>query len=177
MLSDRQRRELCSKKRILVLQSCRLSKTSHQLVKPQKYISPASKMDAQKLTSFMENYKSTWMQESAFFARREEPLMTQLRKNGLRPAQMSQVVTYAKKQDQVPKLLLNIQFVRSPTDLKRARRAIRLTENVKTYLKRILLDDEETEKKASAADVCSNIRAQRDGSGRKIFTKEEWLVA
>ena len=32
-------------------------------------------------------------------------------------------------------------------------------------------------KKAGAADVCSNIRAQRDGSGRGIFAKEEWLVA
>ena len=25
--------------------------------------------------------------------------------------------------------------------------------------------------------MCSNIRAQRDGNGRKIFAKEEWLVA
>ena len=90
---------------------------------------------------------------------------------------MSQVVTYAKKQAQVPKLLLTIQFVSSPKDLKRSRRAIRLTENVKTYLKRIPLEGKETGKKVSAADVCSYIRAQRDGSGRKIFAKEEWLVA
>ena len=105
--------------------------------------------------------------------------MTQLRKIGLTPAQMSQVVTYARKADQVPKLLLTIQFVRSPNDLKRSKRAIRLTENVKTYLKRIPLEGEETGKKASAADVCSYIRAQRDGSGsgRKIFAKEEWLDA
>ena len=49
--------------------------------------------------------------------------------------------------------------------------------NVKTYLTRILLEDEETGKKAGAADVCSNIRAQRDGSGMGIFAKEERLVA
>ena len=95
----------------------------------------------------------------------------------LTPAQMSQVVTYAKKQDQVPKLLLIMQLVGSPMDLKRSRRGTRFTENVKTYQKRILLEGEETGKKASAAGVCGNIRAQRDGSGRKIFAKEEWLVA
>ena len=90
---------------------------------------------------------------------------------------MSQVVTYAKKQDQVPKLLLINQLVGFPMDLKRSRRGTRFTENVKTYLKRILLEGEEIRKKASAAGVCSNIRAQRDGSGSKIFAKEEWLVA
>ena len=105
----------------------------------------------------MENYKNTWIQESAFFAWREKPLITQLRKNGLTPVQMSQVVTYAKKQDQVSKLLLTIQFVRSPKDLERSRREIRLTENVKTYLTRIPLEGEETGKKTSAADVCSYI--------------------
>ena len=121
----------------------------------------------------MENYKNTWMQESSFFAWRQKPLLTQLRKIGLTPTQMSQAVTYAKKQDQVPKLLLTIQFVRYPKDLKSSRRAIRLTENVKTYLKRIPLEGEETGKKDSAADVCSYIRAQRVGSGRKIFAKED----
>ena len=48
---------------------------------------------------------------------------------------------------------------------------------MKTYLKRILLEGEETWKKGSAANLCSNIRAQRDGGGRKIFAKGEWLVA
>ena len=63
------------------------------------------RMDVQKLTSVMENYKNTWMQESAFFTWREKPLKTQLTKNGLTPAQISQVVpTYAKKQDQVLKV-------------------------------------------------------------------------
>ena len=103
--------------------------------------------------------------------------MTQLRKSGLTPARMSQAVTYAKKQDQVPKLLLTIQFVGSPKDLKRSRRGTRFTENVKTYVKRILVEGEERGKKASAADACSNIRAQRDGSGTKIFAKGEWLLA
>ena len=80
VLSGRQRGEMCSKKRILVLHSRSLSKTSHQLVKPRKYSSPASRMDLQKLTSGIGNYKNTWMQESAFFAWREKPLMTQFRK-------------------------------------------------------------------------------------------------
>ena len=48
---------------------------------------------------------------------------------------------------------------------------------MKTYLKRIPLEGEEAGKKASAAAVCSHIQAQCDGSGRKIFAKEEWLVA
>ena len=48
---------------------------------------------------------------------------------------------------------------------------------MKTYLTRIHLQDEDTGKKASAAGVCSNISAQRDGSGREIFGKEDWLVA
>ena len=61
--------------------------------------------------------------------------------------------------------------------LKTSKRAIRFTEKVKTHLKRIFLEGEETGKKASAADVCSRIRNQRDGSGRKIFAKEEWLSA
>ena len=137
---------------------------------------PAGEATKAYFSFLMENYKNTWMQESFFFAWKKKPLVTRLRKTQLTPAQMSQVVTYAKKQVQVPKLLLTIQFVRSPKDLKRSRRAIRFTENVKTYLKRIPLEGEETAKKAGAADVCSYIRAQRDESGRKIFAKEEWLV-
>ena len=56
-------------------------------------------------------------------------------------------------------------------------RPICLTENVKTYLKRIPLEGEEAGKKASAAAVCSHIRGQCDGSGRKILAKEDLLVA
>ena len=48
---------------------------------------------------------------------------------------------------------------------------------MKTYLKRIPLEGEETAKKADAADVCGYIRAQRDESVRKIFAKKEWPVA
>ena len=159
-----------------MLQEAHPSTSQPQVVEDE---SPAGEATKAYFSCLMENYKNTWMQERSFFAWREKPIATQLRKIGLKPAQMSQVVTYAKKQDQVPKLLLTIQFVRSPKDLKRSRRAIRLTENVKTYLKRIPQEGEETGKKASAADVCSCIRVQRNGSGsgRKIFAKEEWLVA
>ena len=38
------------------------------------------------------------------------------------------------------------------------------------------MESEETGKKASAFDVCSKMRALRDDSGRKIFSKEEWLT-
>ena len=48
---------------------------------------------------------------------------------------------------------------------------------MKTHLRRIFPEGEETGNKASAAAVCSRIRNQRDGSGRKIFAKEEWLSA
>ncbi|XP_068707825.1 uncharacterized protein [Montipora foliosa] len=61
--------------------------------------------------------------------------------------------------------------------LKTWRRTIRFTEKVKTHLKSIFLEGEETGRKASAADVCSKMRTQRDESGRKIFAKEEWLAA
>ena len=44
-----------------------------------------------------------------------------------------------------------------------------------THLRRIFLEGEETGNKASAAAVCSRIRNQRDGSGKKIFAKKEWL--
>ncbi|KAK2564629.1 hypothetical protein P5673_012100 [Acropora cervicornis] len=60
------------------------------------------------------------------FRLERETTYATVKKNGLTPAQMSQLVTYAKKQDQVPKLLLTIQFVRSPKDLKTSRRAIHL---------------------------------------------------
>ena len=46
---------------------------------------------------------------------------------------------------------------------------------MKTHLRRIFPEGEETGNKASAAAVCSRIRNQRDGSGRKILAKEEWL--
>ena len=155
-----------------MLQEAHPSTSQPQVVEDE---SPAGEATKAYFSCLMENYKNTWMQERSFFAWREKQVATQLRKIGLTPAQMSQVVTYAKKQDQVPKFVLTIQFVRSPKDLKRWERAIRLTENVKTYLKRILVEGEETGKK----DVCSYIRAQGDGSGsgRKIFAKEEWLVA
>ena len=35
---------------------------------------------------------------------------------------------------------------------------------------------EETGRKASAFDVCNKMRAVRDDSGRKIFSKEEWQI-
>ena len=47
---------------------------------------------------------------------------------------------------------------------------------MKTDLRRIFPEGEETGNKASAAAVCSRIRNQRDGSGRKIFVKEELLL-
>ena len=46
---------------------------------------------------------------------------------------------------------------------------------MRIHLRRIFLEGEETGNKASAAAVCSRIRNQRVGSGRKIFAKEEWL--
>ena len=61
--------------------------------------------------------------------------------------------------------------------LKTSRRANRFSEKVKSHLKRIFLEGEETGRKATAVDVCSKMRALRDGSGRKVFSKEEWLAA
>ena len=49
-----------------------------------------------------------------------------------------------------------------------ALKTIRFTEKVKTHLKRIFLEGEETGNKAIAAAVCSRKRNQRDGSGRNI---------
>ena len=60
--------------------------------------------------------------------------------------------------------------------LKTSRKAARCTEKVKTHLKQIFKEGEETGGKASAFDVCSKMRAVRDDSGRKIFSKEEWLT-
>ena len=60
--------------------------------------------------------------------------------------------------------------------LKTSRRANRFSEKVKTYLKRTFLEGEETGRKQSAVDVCSKMRTLRDGSGRKMFNKEEWLA-
>lgn len=61
--------------------------------------------------------------------------------------------------------------------LKTSRRATRFSEKVKTYLKRTFLEGEETGRKQSAVDVCSKMKTLRDGNGRKMFNKEEWLVA
>ena len=60
--------------------------------------------------------------------------------------------------------------------LKTSRKARRFTERVKTHLKQIFMEGEETGRKASAFDVCSKMRALRDDNGRKIFAKEEWLT-
>ena len=63
--------------------------------------------------------------------------------------------------------------------LKTSRKAIRFSEKVKTHLKRIFLEGEETGRKASAVDidVCSKLRTLRDESGKKVFNKEDWLTA
>lgn len=61
--------------------------------------------------------------------------------------------------------------------LKTSRRATRFSEKVKTYLKRTFLEGEETGRKQSAVDVCSKMKTLRDGNGRKMFNKEEWLAA
>ena len=68
-----------------VLQEVHPSTSQSQVVEP-----PAGEamkvyfscLEDGKFTSLMENYKNTWMQESAFFAWREKPLMPQLRKMG-----------------------------------------------------------------------------------------------
>ena len=60
--------------------------------------------------------------------------------------------------------------------LKTSRKATRFTEKVKAHLKQIIMEGEETGRKASAFDVCSKMRALRDDSGRKVFSKEEWLT-
>ena len=82
VLSGQQRGMLCSNKRILALHSRRLSKTSHQLVKPRKCISPALRMDVQKLTNLMVIYKNTWpwIQESTLFAWREKATYNTIKK-------------------------------------------------------------------------------------------------
>ena len=90
-----------------MLQEVHPSTSQAQVVEDE---SPACEATKAYFSCLMENFKNT------FFAWREKPLVTQLRKIGLTPAQMSQVVTYAKKQDQVPNLLLTIQFVRSLKD-------------------------------------------------------------
>ena len=61
--------------------------------------------------------------------------------------------------------------------LKTSRKAIRFSEKVKTHRKRIFLEGEETGRKASAVDVCSELRTLRDESGKKVFNKEDWLAA
>ena len=88
-----------------MLQEAHPSTSQSQVVEDE---SPAGEATKAYFSCLMENYKNTWMQERSFFAWREKQVATQLRKIGLTPAQMSQVVTYAKKQDQVPKLLLTI---------------------------------------------------------------------
>ena len=61
--------------------------------------------------------------------------------------------------------------------LKTSRRATRFSEKVKTYLKRIFLEGEETGRKQSAVDVSSKMKTMRDGNGRKMFNKDDWLAA
>ena len=61
--------------------------------------------------------------------------------------------------------------------LKTSRRATRFSEKASTYLKRTFLEGEETGRKKSAVDVCSKMKTLRDGNGRKMFNKEEWLAA
>ena len=63
--------------------------------------------------------------------------------------------------------------------VKTSRRAIRFTKSVKTHLKRISLEGEETDlgRKASAVDECSKMRTQRNESRRKEDVRQEWLAA
>ena len=61
--------------------------------------------------------------------------------------------------------------------LKTSRKATRFSEKVTSHLKKTFLEGEETGRKASAVDVCSKMRTMRDESGKKMFSKEEWLAA
>ncbi|KAL9958232.1 hypothetical protein ACROYT_G035220 [Oculina patagonica] len=61
--------------------------------------------------------------------------------------------------------------------LKTSKKGIRFSEKVKTHLKRIFLEGEETGRKVSGVDVCSKLRTLRDESGKKVFNKEDWLTA
>ena len=47
---------------------------------------------------------------------------------------------------------------------------------MKSHLKKIFLEGEETGKKASAVDVCSKMRTMRDDSRKKMSAKKSGLL-
>ena len=61
--------------------------------------------------------------------------------------------------------------------LKKGKRATRFSDKVRSYLKDIFLQGEETGNKANAAHVASKMKSVRSADGKKMFDQSEWLAA
>ena len=61
--------------------------------------------------------------------------------------------------------------------LKSTRKSVGFTENFKVYLKKACMQGDETGRKANASDVASKFKTLQRATGKKMFAKEEWLVA
>ena len=61
--------------------------------------------------------------------------------------------------------------------MKATRKSVRLTENIKAYLKEKFVEGEETDRKANASGVARQIKTLRTATREKIFAQDEWIVA
>ena len=59
--------------------------------------------------------------------------------------------------------------------LKKTRKSTRFSEGVRSYLKNIFIQGEETGTKANPADIASKMKMLRSENGKKMFSKDEWL--
>ena len=50
-------------------------------------------------------------------------------------------------------------------------------ENFKVYLKKACIEGDETDRKANPSDAASKFKTLQTATGKKMFAKEEWLVA
>ena len=61
--------------------------------------------------------------------------------------------------------------------LKKGKHATRFSDKVRSYLKGIFLQGEETGNKANPANVASKMKSARAADGKKMFDQSEWLTA
>ena len=150
VLSDRQRGELCSSKRILALHSRRLSKTSHQLVKPRKCISPAPRMDVQKTYQSYGNLQKHLDARKHLVRLESESTYDTIKKKWADTCADISGSYLRKETGPSSEVAVDHPVCKIPQGgaLKTSKRAIRFTEKVKTHLKRIFLEGEETGKKS-----------------------------
>ena len=106
--------------------------------------------------------------------------MTWSWQSGQKPVKLFQEITWKvrrRQQRNWPQNQLTVHLWRGGWALKKAKKSIRFSPRVQSFLQEIFLQVEETGNKANPSDVSAKMKRIRSTDGDKLFSMKEWLSA